>query len=147
MTNPVENAADIARRVLQGTYDPLLACRDLADLKNGLTEVSSDILDTFTAVSSELDGVPLGAERTYWAKEALALRDARRERYRAPGQRRDQGGTARASDGTRQGGFRVRRQTGLKTGLCRICASSGWLWRRHRKGPETVDCSRRPQAA
>ena len=75
-------AVDIARRVLSGAYDPLLACRDLADLREDLQSVSPDVLSVFVGVSSELDGLPIGAERLYWAKDALAAKDLEAAHYR-----------------------------------------------------------------
>ena len=80
--NAAEIAADIARRVLSSAYDPLLACRDLADLREELQGVSADTLDVFVAVSSEVDGLPIGAERAYWAKDALAAKNLKAARYR-----------------------------------------------------------------
>ena len=80
--NVAEIAADIARRVLSGAYDPLLACRDMAVLREELQGVSADTMDVFGAVSSEVDGLPIGAERAYWEKEALAEKDLEAARYR-----------------------------------------------------------------
>ena len=80
--NAGEVAAEIARRVLSGAYDPLLACRDLADLREDLQGVSAGVLDVFAAVSSELDGMPIGTELAYWGKDALARKDVQAAHYR-----------------------------------------------------------------
>ena len=78
----IERAKEIARRVLDERYDPLLACRDLADLRLGLQGVADEIMDTFIGIASEVDGVPLGSERQYWAEDALRLEDTKTADYR-----------------------------------------------------------------
>jgi len=78
----VQVATDVARRTLKGEYDLLLACRDLADLRGRLPGVSEEVMDTFVAVASEVDDLPLGRERGQWSVEALAAKDADAEIYR-----------------------------------------------------------------
>ena len=75
-------AKDIARRVLSEGYDPLLACRDLVQLRQWLPEVSDQIMDTFSGVASEVDDLPIGSEREHWAVGALKPKDAEAANYR-----------------------------------------------------------------
>jgi hypothetical protein len=82
MSEAVERARQIAKRVLAGEYDPLLACREIAMMKEDLTVVPEDVMTGFRAIDSEVDGLPLGPERAYWDKEALRERDLRAARYR-----------------------------------------------------------------
>jgi hypothetical protein len=78
----VKRAKEIAHKTLLGNYDLLLACRDIADIRRDLPLVADDLIDTFVGVASEVDDLPLGPERTYWAAEALGPKDARAENYR-----------------------------------------------------------------
>lgn len=79
---PAERAKEIARGVLDGGYDPLLACRDLAQLRGQLPEVSDEIMDTFDGVSSEVDELPIGSEREYWSSDTLKPKDVQATDYR-----------------------------------------------------------------
>ncbi len=79
---PTERAKDIARRVLGDGYDPLLACRDLADLRDRLPGVADEIMNTFVGVASEVDDLPIGREREQWAAEALKAKDVEAADYR-----------------------------------------------------------------
>jgi hypothetical protein len=79
---PVERAKEIARRVLVEGYDPLLACRDLVQLRQQLPGVADEIMDTFVGVASEVDDLPIGSEREHWATAALESKDAEAARYR-----------------------------------------------------------------
>lgn len=79
---PMERAKEIARRVLGEGYDPLLACRDLAQLRKRLPEVADEIMDTFVGVASEVDDLPIGCEREHWAVAALKSKDAEAADYR-----------------------------------------------------------------
>lgn len=79
---PMERAKEIARRVLGEGYDPLLACRDLAQLRQRLPEVADEIMDTFVGVASEVDDLPIGCEREHWAVAALKSKDAEAADYR-----------------------------------------------------------------
>lgn len=79
---PMERAKEIARRVLGDGYDPLLACRDLAQLRERLPGVGDEIMDTFIGVASEVDDLPIGPEREHWAAEALKAKDVEAADYR-----------------------------------------------------------------
>lgn len=78
----LERAGEIARRALTGEYDLLLACRDLASLEAQLSSVPSNLVDTFVGVASEVDNLPVGAERSYWSAGALTKSDSEANRYR-----------------------------------------------------------------
>lgn len=75
-------ARDAARRALDGDYDLLLACRDLAALKAHLRDVPDDVVDTFVGVASEVDDLPIGGERRNWSLDALMANDVEANRYR-----------------------------------------------------------------
>jgi len=77
-----QRAADVANRVLQGEYDLLLACRDLASLRLHLRGVPDNVLETFVGVASEIDDLPVGAERRNWSLDALKGNDVETNRYR-----------------------------------------------------------------
>lgn len=78
----MERARDIAKKALDGEYDLLLACRDLAGLRARFPAIPADALDTFDGVASEVDGLPIGPERVYWNAEALRLKDIEAADYR-----------------------------------------------------------------
>ncbi|MCX7621991.1 MAG: hypothetical protein N2037_14260 [Acidimicrobiales bacterium] len=80
--SPREHAKRIAQSVLRGDYDPLLACRDLADLRKSLPEISDDIMDPFVGVASEVDDLPIGDERSFWSANALRQKDEEAADYR-----------------------------------------------------------------
>jgi hypothetical protein len=77
-----ERAKEIALRSIDGNYDLLLACRDLARLRDGMPCVPDDLMDVFIGVASEIDGLPIGAEREHWAAEPLRLKDILVTTYR-----------------------------------------------------------------
>ena len=77
-----ERAKVVARRALDGEYDLLLACRDLASLTHDLSNVPRDIADTFAGVASEVDDLPIGAERRNWSLDALKANDTEATKYR-----------------------------------------------------------------
>jgi len=79
----VLQAREIARKTLDEGYDPLLACREIDGLSPGLPTIPREVLDTFNAVASETDTIPLGDQRRYWSDDALRLRDYRAADYRA----------------------------------------------------------------
>ena len=79
---PTERAKEIARRVLDDSYDPLLACRNLDQLRKWLPKVPDEIMDTFVGIASEVDELPIGSEREYWAVDELKLKDVRAVKYR-----------------------------------------------------------------
>ena len=75
-------AKEVARLTVAGKHDVLLACREIADLKDQLTDVPSEIMDTFIGVASEIDGLPVGEERKHWSAEALMKKDEQLNNYR-----------------------------------------------------------------
>lgn len=77
-----QRAVEVAKRTLNGEYDLLLACRDLADLRTHLHGVPDDVVSTFVGVASEVDGLPIGAERRNWSLDALRANDVEADRYR-----------------------------------------------------------------
>ena len=77
-----ERAKRIARETLDGNYDLLLACRELADLRERLPSIPEAVMDIFVGVDSEADGLPIGSERQYWAPDALQLKDRQAANYR-----------------------------------------------------------------
>jgi hypothetical protein len=79
----VERAREIARRTFEGELDPLVACRDLATLRTGLLNVPKSTFDTFVALASEIDALPVGRDRQHWAPDALKTKDAEAADYRA----------------------------------------------------------------
>lgn len=68
---------------LSGELDPLQACRDMVALRVGLPNVPESVMDTFIAVASEVDDLPLGGERAEWSPDALKAKDAEAVDYRA----------------------------------------------------------------
>ena len=78
----MERAKEIARRALSGERDSLLACRDLADLRGRLPGVSDQTMNIFVGVASEVDDLPIGAEREHWADEVLRSKDIAAADYR-----------------------------------------------------------------
>jgi hypothetical protein len=79
MSDAIQRARQIAKKVLAGEYDPLLACREIMDIKDQLPD---GLTTGFRGVDSEIDGWPLGAERAYWDSEALHEKDLISARYR-----------------------------------------------------------------
>src|SRR5262245_42347331 len=83
MANAIARARKTAKMVLEDQYDPLLACRELADLREELSAVlPRDVLNLFAAVSSEVDDLPIGPERAYWAEDVLRAKDLQAANYR-----------------------------------------------------------------
>ena len=82
-TATIERARQIAKSVLAGQYDPLLACRELTDMREELSDVADEVMYVFRGVASEVDGLPIGPERMHWATEALRLKDPGAAEYRA----------------------------------------------------------------
>lgn len=83
MTDAVEHARRIAKNVLADQYDPLLACREIADIREQLPAFAHEVMDVFVAVASELDGLPIGPERAHWTAESLRVKDQEATSYRA----------------------------------------------------------------
>lgn len=77
----LERAREIAKRTLEGKHDLLLACRDLASLRPRLPCLPKDAFDTFVAVASEVDDLPVGSERKYWAADVLQAKDIAAKEY------------------------------------------------------------------
>lgn len=82
MSEPIQRARQIAKKVLAGEYDPLLACREIVMMKEDLTVVPDEVMTGFRGIDSEVDGLPLGHERGYWDKEALREKDFIATKYR-----------------------------------------------------------------
>jgi hypothetical protein len=83
MTDAMALAKKTANMVLEGQHDPLLACRELADVGEELSGLlPSEVMDVFVSVSSEIDGLPIGPERAYWAEEPLRVKDSQAANYR-----------------------------------------------------------------
>ena len=82
MSEPIQRARQIAKKVLAGEYDPLLACREIVMMKEDLTVVPDEVMTGFRGIDSEVDGLPLGHERAYWDKEALRENDLIATKYR-----------------------------------------------------------------
>jgi len=78
----IARARQIATMVLGGQYDPLLACRELSDIREQLPAVADEVMDVFVAVDSEVDDLPLGAERANWSAESLRVKDMEAANYR-----------------------------------------------------------------
>jgi hypothetical protein len=78
----VDRAKEIAAKSLSGGYDLLLACRDLADMRDELPCVPGELMDVFVGIASETDGMPIGREREHWATEPLRLKDLEAGDYR-----------------------------------------------------------------
>jgi len=74
---------ELALRTLAGDYDPLLACRDIDEMRPALQGISESVALTFIGVSSEVDEYPIGPERKHWAAEALREKDVLIADYRA----------------------------------------------------------------
>jgi hypothetical protein len=78
----VDRARAIARKTVEGDYDVLLACRDLADVREEIPSIPDELMDVFVGVASEIDGLPIGHEREHWAEEALKSKDRQVMEYR-----------------------------------------------------------------
>lgn len=73
-----------ARLMLDGQRNLLQGCRNMVGFRAGLStpeEMYDDDLLFAVAVESEMDGMPTGPARPYWAPDALAERDRRRTDY------------------------------------------------------------------
>lgn len=83
VTEAVARARQIAKMVLQQHYDPLLACRDLAAIREQLVSaVPHEVMVGFVGVESEVDSLPIGSERAYWAEGPLRVKDQEAASYR-----------------------------------------------------------------
>lgn len=75
-------ARAIAMSVLLSNVDPLIACVELEPLLVSCPDLAEAHRSRIKAVSSELDGVPLGMVRSLWRADALAPRDVVTSVYR-----------------------------------------------------------------
>jgi hypothetical protein len=82
MSDAIGRARQIAKGVLEGQCDPLLACRELADLREDLWVLGDEVIDVFVAVASEVDDLPIGSERALWATDRLREKDLEAADYR-----------------------------------------------------------------
>ena len=83
MTDAIVRARKTAKMVLEDQHDPLLACRELADVREELLVVlPPEVMNVLVAVSSEVDDLPIGPERAYWAEESLRVKDLQVANYR-----------------------------------------------------------------
>ena len=53
----------------------------MAYLHSLRSEVDSEIFRLFQGVDSEIDGLPIGPERRYWAPDALQIKDELANKY------------------------------------------------------------------
>ena len=72
----------IAARVLSGQMDLFVGCIEVVRFRPSLPRVPDEVWDVFSAVACEIDGLPVGAEREYWDREALKSKDRELEDYR-----------------------------------------------------------------
>lgn len=83
VTKAIARARQVAKRVLEDQYDPLLACRDLVDIREQLlSAVPHEVMNVFVGVASEVHRLPIGPERAYWAEESLRVKDLEAATYR-----------------------------------------------------------------
>ena len=77
--------ADLAAAMSAGTITLLDGCRRILSLRPALSKASMTDPDiqTFVAIESELDDVPMGSARSHWAPEALAQKDREAAEYLA----------------------------------------------------------------
>jgi len=71
----------VARSMLDGKTDLLIGVRQINRLRAGVRDPDAEIFDTIRGVESETDDLPIGAERSLWSVDALAEKDAIRDRY------------------------------------------------------------------
>ena len=81
----LESALDTARQAIRSGKDLLLAACHLNGILHALPELEKKVQRTdrlfIAGVSSECDGLPLGAERQNWAPESLRERDLLAQSY------------------------------------------------------------------
>lgn len=77
-----QKIAEIASRILSGEVRPLLGARLLDSYSHHLEkELDWEIVRLMRGVASEVDGLPLGQERQYWADKALREKDRLADSY------------------------------------------------------------------
>jgi hypothetical protein len=73
---------EIASAMLARSISPLLGARMVMAYLHALrNEVDSEIFRLFQGVDSEIDGLPIGPERRYWAPDALQGKDELANKY------------------------------------------------------------------
>src|SRR4051794_3202823 len=86
MSSDLHNGiVDLARAILSGEVEVFDGVRQIARLIYALPVVEHGDPDLigFLGVDSELDNIPIGNARRYWAPEALAEKDRQRDAYLA----------------------------------------------------------------
>ena len=77
-----QRIAEIALRILSGEVRPLLGAQMLDYFLHPLEkEVDWEIVRLMKGIASEVDGLPLGQERQYWADQALREKDRLADSY------------------------------------------------------------------
>ena len=76
-----ERARLIAEQALAGQCDLLIACCELASMRSQLDCLPDSALDTFVAVASEVDDLPIGSEQKLWSSELLPGLEAETREY------------------------------------------------------------------
>lgn len=64
----IRRVGAVARNALVGGYDVLLACHELADLKEALPCVPDETMNAFVGFRFGGDGLPVGDERRHYAR-------------------------------------------------------------------------------
>jgi hypothetical protein len=76
---------EIVRQAMQGEISLLLAVREINSALHELPELENRVREAdflfLTGVASECDGMPLGAERQYWASDSLREKDLQAQSY------------------------------------------------------------------
>jgi hypothetical protein len=84
-TNARARMLTVARGVVSGDLSCIAAARQPRPIDGVEPEISA-ILDVFIGIHSETDALPIGKERAFWNREALARKDeeikAAEERWR-----------------------------------------------------------------
>jgi hypothetical protein len=77
--------AAVAAGMLDGTIDLLDGCRQITNHRAGLSplSLSDGDVQVLVVIESELDDVPSGAARAYWAADALADKERKKDDYLA----------------------------------------------------------------
>lgn len=75
--------ASVAAKMVQKNVELLDGCRTVVQLRSGLSEADGSDPDllVLVAVESELEDVPTGPSREYWAPDVLAQKDEEAARY------------------------------------------------------------------
>jgi len=73
--------SDAAQKILSEELGIVEGCRLLSQLRARLDDPTNELFDTFVAVASETEDLPLGELRSQWSKESLARIEARVNAY------------------------------------------------------------------